>query len=88
MSSLIERWCDREGNQIVVTRTRAPEQRQRWVEHKSPMLVRRVVGYTRLEGLVAAQLLGELDGALRLFTNLFQPSLNLSHWWGGGWLNR
>jgi hypothetical protein len=41
------------------------------------MLVRRVVGYQRLEGLEAAQVLGELYGALRLFTNLFQPSFKL-----------
>ncbi len=41
------------------------------------MLVRRVVGYERLEGLVAAELLGELYGALRLFTNLYQPSFKL-----------
>jgi hypothetical protein len=41
------------------------------------MLVRRVVGYQRLEGLVAAELLGELYGALRLFTNLYQPSFKL-----------
>jgi hypothetical protein len=37
------------------------------------MLVRRVVVYERLEGLVAAALLGELYGALRLFTSLYQP---------------
>jgi hypothetical protein len=47
------------------------------VEQKNGMLVRRVVGYERLEGLVAAELLGELYGALRLFTNLYQPSFKL-----------
>jgi hypothetical protein len=47
------------------------------VEQKNGMLVRRVVGYQRLEGLVAAELLGELYGALRLFTNLYQPSFKL-----------
>lgn len=36
-----------------------------------------MVGYQRLEGLVAAELLGELYGALRLFTNLNQPSFKL-----------
>ena len=36
-----------------------------------------MVGYERLVGLEAAQLLAELYTALRLFTNLFQPSLNL-----------
>jgi hypothetical protein len=47
------------------------------VEQKNGMLIRRVVGYQRLEGLVAAELLGELYGALRLFTNLYQPSFKL-----------
>jgi hypothetical protein len=41
------------------------------------MLVRMVVGYQRLVSLEAAQVLGELYGALRLFTNLFQPSFKL-----------
>jgi hypothetical protein len=49
------------------------------VEQKNGMLVRRVVGYQRLEGLEAAQVLGELYGALRLFTNLFQPSFKLKN---------
>jgi hypothetical protein len=46
------------------------------VEQKNGMLIRRVVGYERLVGLEAAQLLAELYAALRLFTNLFQPSFN------------
>ncbi|MFN9546459.1 MAG: hypothetical protein ACK6AD_05230 [Cyanobacteriota bacterium] len=41
------------------------------------MLIRRVVDDQRLEGLVAAEGLGELYGALRLFTNLYQPSFKL-----------
>ena len=41
------------------------------------MLIRRVVGYEPLVGLDAAQLLAELYAALRLFTNLFQPSFKL-----------
>jgi len=47
------------------------------VEQKNGMLIRRVVGSQRLEGLGAAELLGELYGALRLFTNLYQPSFKL-----------
>jgi hypothetical protein len=47
------------------------------VEQKNGMLVRRVVGYQRLVSLEAARVLGELYGALRLFTNLFQPSFKL-----------
>ncbi len=41
------------------------------------MFVRRVGGYQRLEGLDAAQDMGQLYGALRLFINLFQPSFKL-----------
>jgi len=74
----MEAWCDRPGHQIVLTRSRAYQSNdQAWVEQKNGMLVRRVVGYQRLEGLEAAQVMGELYGALRLFTNLFQPSFKL-----------
>ena len=41
------------------------------------MLIRRVVGYERLVGLEAAQLLAELYAALRLFNDLIQPSFKL-----------
>lgn len=47
------------------------------MEQKNGMRIRRVVGYERLVGLEAAQLLAELYAALRLFTNLFQPSFKL-----------
>jgi hypothetical protein len=97
MNSLMEAWCDRPGQQIVLTRSRAYKSNdQAWVGHpkqsrgmnprdclgtpveqKNGMLVRRVVGYQRLVSLEAARVLGELYGALRLFTNLFQPSFKL-----------
>ena len=78
MNSLMEAWCDRPGQQIVLTRSRAYKSNdQAWVEQKNGMLVRRVVGYQRLVSLEAARVLGELYGALRLFTNLFQPSFKL-----------
>jgi hypothetical protein len=78
MNSLMEAWCDRPGHQIVLTRSRAYQSNdQASVEQKNGMLVRRVVGYQRLEGLESAQVLGELYSALRLFTNLFQPSFKL-----------
>jgi hypothetical protein len=48
----------------VLTRSRAYQSNdQAWVEQKNGMLVRRVVGYQRLVGLEAAQVLGELYGA-------------------------
>lgn len=78
MNRLMEAWCNRPGHEIVLTRSRAYKSNdQAWVEQKNGMLVRRVVGYQRLLSLEAAQVLGELYGALRLFTNLFQPSFKL-----------
>ncbi|WP_094556956.1 hypothetical protein [Synechococcus sp. 1G10] len=78
MNSLMEAWCNRPGHEVVLTRSRAyKSNNQAWVEQKNGMLVRRVVGYQRLVGLEAAQVLGELYGALRLFTKLFQPSCKL-----------
>lgn len=66
------------GQGIELTRSRAYQSNyQAWVEQKNGMLIRRVVGYERLVGLEAAQLLAELYAALRLFTNLFQPSFKL-----------
>ena len=87
VNSLMEAWCDRPGQQIVLTRSRAYKSNdQAWVGHpkqsrgfiprdclgtpveqKNGMLVRRVVGYQRLVSLEAAQVLGELYGALRLY---------------------
>lgn len=85
MNSLMEAWCDKPGHQIVLTRSRAyTSNDQAWVEQKNGMLVRRVVGYQRLVSLEAAQVLGELYGALRLFTNLFQPSFKLKSSEGDG----
>jgi hypothetical protein len=78
MNELMESWCACPGQEIVLTRSRAYKSNdQAWVEQKNGMLVRRVVGYQRLVSLEAAQILGELYGALRLFTNLFQPSFKL-----------
>jgi hypothetical protein len=78
MNQLMEAWCDRPGQEIMLTRSRVYKSNdQAWVEQKNGMLVRRVVGYKRLVSLEAAQVLGGLYGALRLFTKLFQPSFKL-----------
>ncbi|MDM7954721.1 MAG: transposase [Cyanobium sp. CZS 25K] len=78
MNTLMEAWCDRPEDRIKLTRSRAYKSNdQAWVEQKNGVLVRRVVGYERLVSLEAARLLGELYAALRLFTNLFQPSFKL-----------
>ena len=44
------------------------------VEQKNGMLVRRVVGHRRLEGAQQLERLCRLYAALRLFTNIYQPS--------------
>ena len=78
MNALMEQWCDAPEQGIELTRSRAYQSNdQAWVEQKNGVLIRRVVGYERLVGLEAAQLLAELYAALRLFTNLFQPSFKL-----------
>jgi len=50
---------------------------QAWVEQKNGSVVRRLVGYGRLEGIAAAQALSRLYSASRLFVNFFQPSFKL-----------
>lgn len=51
---------------------------QAWVEQKNGAIVRRIVGYQRLEGIAAVQLLTELYRATRLYVNFFQPSFKLA----------
>lgn len=50
---------------------------QAWVEQKNGAIVRRMVGYGRLEGVAAAQSLARLYASTRLFVNFFQPSFKL-----------
>ena len=40
--------------------------------------MRRIVGYRRFEGVVAAAALAELYVSVRLFVNFFQPSFKLA----------
>ena len=51
---------------------------QAWVEQKNGAVVRRMVGYGRLEGVPAAEALARLYSAARLFVNVFQPSFKLA----------
>lgn len=50
---------------------------QAWVEQKNGAIVRRMVGYGRLEGLKATAALARLYESSRLFVNFFQPSFKL-----------
>jgi hypothetical protein len=67
-----------EANQIEFTRCRPYRKNdQAYVEQKNGAVVRRLVGYRRLEGLNAARELARLYAAARLFVNFFQPSFKL-----------
>jgi hypothetical protein len=67
------------GTGIEFTRSRPYRKNdQAWVEQKNGAVVRRLVGYRRLEGQHAAQALNRLYAASRLFVNFFQPSFKLA----------
>jgi hypothetical protein len=63
---------------IELTRSRPYKKNdQAWIEQKNGSVVRRIVGYGRLEGAKAATALGKLHELARLYVNLFQPSFKL-----------
>jgi hypothetical protein len=65
-------------NKIELTRCRAYKKNdQAWIEQKNGAVIRRMVGYGRLEGAQAAAVLNKLYGSARLFVNFFQPSFKL-----------
>jgi len=65
--------------EIQLTRARPYRKNdQAWVEQKNGAVVRKLVGYGRLEGLTAAEALGRLYAVARLFVNFFQPSFKLA----------
>ena len=63
---------------IELTRSRPYKKNdQAWIEQKNGSVVRRLVGYGRLEGAASAAALGVLHDAARLYVNFFQPSFKL-----------
>ena len=73
--SLLE-YCTEQG--LEFTRSRPYRKNdQAWVEQKNGAVVRRLVGYARLEGLDAAQVLAQLYHVARSYVNFFQPSFKL-----------
>jgi hypothetical protein len=63
---------------IELTRSRAYKKNdQAWIEQKNGSVVRRLVGYGRLEGEESARVLDELHRQARLFVNFFLPSFKL-----------
>ena len=70
-------FCKEHG--IELTRSRPYRKNdQAWVEQKNGAVVRRLVGYGRLEGMPGAEALASLYSAARLFVNVFQPSFKLA----------
>jgi len=70
-------YCETQG--IHFTRARPYRKNdQAWVEQKNGAVVRKLVGYGRLEGLTAAEALSRLYAVARLFVNFFQPSFKLA----------
>ena len=69
-------FCKDEG--IEFTRSRPYRKNdQAWVEQKNGAIVRRMVGYGRLQGIAVARQLGRLLEGARLYVNFFQPSFKL-----------
>jgi hypothetical protein len=69
-------YCRERG--LELTRCRAYKKNdQAWIEQKNGAVVRRLVGYGRLEGTQAAAVLAKLHQAARLYVNFFQPSFKL-----------
>jgi hypothetical protein len=76
MNEVVVPWCREQG--LEVTRARAYRKNdQAWVEQKNGAIVRRLVGYGRLEGLLAVEALARLYAASRLHGNVLQPSFKL-----------
>lgn len=64
---------------IELTRSRPYRKNdQGWIEQKNGAVVRKLLGYRRLEGLAAARAITRLYAASRLFLNFFQPSFKLA----------
>lgn len=77
INDVVVAYCAKAG--VEFTRSRPYRKNdQAWVEQKNGAVVRRLVGYRRLEGVAAAESLARLYAASRLFVNFFQPSFKLT----------
>jgi hypothetical protein len=69
-------YCREHG--LELTRSRAYRKNdQAWIEQKNGAVIRKMVGYGRLEGLGPATALARLHDVARLYVNYFQPSFKL-----------
>src|SRR5262245_29675867 len=76
MNDVVVPWC--RAQRIEVTRSRAYKKNdQAFVEQKNGAVVRRLIGYGRLEGIETAQVMARLYAAARLYVNFLQPSFKL-----------
>jgi hypothetical protein len=67
------------GRGLVFTRGRPLHKNdQAWVEQKNGAIVRRLLGYERLEGPEATEAVNRLYAVARHFVNFFQPSFKLA----------
>jgi hypothetical protein len=65
-------------HELELTRSRPYKKNdQAWVEQKNGAIIRKLVGYGRLEGADATVALAELHNVARLYINFFQPSFKL-----------
>ena len=77
MNETVKSWC--EAASVEFTRSRPYRKNdQAHIEQKNGAIVRRMVGYRRLEGLAAAEALARLYRPMRLLVNFFQPSFELA----------
>jgi hypothetical protein len=66
------------SRELELTRSRAYKKNdQAWIEQKNGAVIRKLVGYSRLEGAQATVILAELHKVARLYVNFFQPSFKL-----------
>jgi len=76
MNETLWEYCNDHG--LIFTRCRAYRKNdQAWVEQKNGAIVRKLIGYGRLEGLAATAALRRLYEGSRLYVNFFQPSFKL-----------
>ena len=76
MNDVVVPWC--RAKKIEATRSRAYKKNdQAFVEQKNGAVVRRLVGYGRLDGAETARIMARLYAAARLYVNFFQPSFKL-----------
>lgn len=77
VNEVLVEYCAKRG--LGLTRSRPYlKNDQAWIEQKNGSVVRRMVGYARLEGITAGQALNRLYASSRLFVNFFQPSFKLA----------